>query len=69
MCYDPGTRSFHVEHGWDCTSNETFHKGLFKRREPEDVGSETLDVSNHQGPGADRLDEFKAALLAEAGHA
>lgn len=62
LCYDTDTREFYVEHEWH-------HMNAYKIGSAADEGTTREPAVGYRGQGADKIEQAKAVLLAEAGHA
>ena len=62
LCYDTAEHAFFVEHDWH-------HMNAYKVDQKPNAGTKIMQIEGYSGPGADKIDEAKALLLAEAGHA
>lgn len=62
LCYEAESRDFFIEHEWH-------HMNAYKLETAADEGTEVMSVDGYSGKGTDKIEEAKAALLIEAGHA
>lgn len=62
LCYDTDSREFFVEHEWH-------HMDAYNIGSAANEGKETFGADGYRGEGSDKIDQAKAALLEEAGHA
>lgn len=62
LCYDTDAQKFFVEHEWS-------HVNAYRLSAPADYGTERMPVEGYRDHGAAKVEQAKAELLAEAGHA
>ncbi|PTE13084.1 hypothetical protein C5F44_15220 [Fuscovulum blasticum DSM 2131] len=62
LCYDSEAQAFFVEHCWH-------HMNAHNIDQNAHAGTKVIQIEGYSGPGADKIEDAKASLLAEAGHA
>jgi hypothetical protein len=62
LCYDTDSREFSVEHEWH-------HMDAYRVGSRANEGRKQEPLEHYRGAGLEKIEQAKAELLAEAGHA